>query len=178
MSDAVPISLVHLGAGKFEAAGKHWAALADRHYGQGEVCRLVPHEERSINSHSHYFAALAEAWHNLPDELAIQFPSVDALRKYALIRTGHCDSRSVTCSSVEEARKIVGFIKAFDQYAVVDIKGDVITHYTARSQSYRAMNKAGFRQSKDDALSFVSQLIGTTKEALIANGNKSGDGKR
>ena len=35
--------------------------LADRYYVVGETYRLEPREERSPNSHNHYFAAVHEA---------------------------------------------------------------------------------------------------------------------
>ena len=178
MTHAPPIPLAYHGEGTFKVTSPYWGRLADRYFVAGEISPMVRHEQRSINSHNHFFAAIEAAWQNLPDALAIEFPSPEALRKFALIRTGHCDSRSVTCSSAAEARKIVGFIKAFDQYAVVDIKGDVVTHFTARSQSYRAMNKAVFAQSKADVLAYIAGMIGTTPEQLVANSGKSSEGQR
>ena len=162
----------------FAPDGQHWLGLAQKHFGAGEVVKLVQHEERSGASHNHYFACVADAHANLPDELAIQFPSPDHLRRFALISTGYCNSHAITLDSVEEARKVYAFIKPIDQFSVVSLKGCVVTVFTAHSQSNRAANKALFRQQKEAVLGFLATMVGTTKEALTENTGKSGAGQR
>lgn len=140
--------------------------LADRQYVVGEFYRLVPHEERSGASHKHYFAAVHDAWQNLPDEMALQFPTSEHLRKFALIQAGYCTERTIACSSKEEARKIAAFVKPFDEFAIVIVRGTVIRVFNAKSQSNRAMNKKDFQDSKDKVLGIVSQLIGVKPAEL------------
>lgn len=56
---------------------------------------LAPREERSSASHRHEFAWLREAWMNLPEHLAEQFPTETHLRKRALIEAGYYDETIV-----------------------------------------------------------------------------------
>lgn len=140
--------------------------LADRHFVIGEAYPLIVNEERSTNSHSHYFAALNEAWKNLPEAEAERWPTVEHLRKYALIRAGFRDERSIVCASKAEAQRMAAFVKPMDEYAIVATSEAVVRVYTAKSQSMRAMGKADFQASKDAVLTIVSQLIGVTPEAL------------
>jgi len=100
---------------------KRFGPLCDRHYVVGETYPLVVQEQRSRASHNHYFAALHEAWANLPEVLAERF------------------------ATVREA---------------------VVTVYTAKSQSLRAMGKADFQASKDAVLGIVSEMVGTTPAEL------------
>lgn len=144
-------------------------SVADKTYVDGEDYRLGVIEERSAASHSHYFSALNEAFQNLPDDLAERFSTVDHLRRYALIQSGFRDERSIACASKAEARRVAGFIKPMDGYAVVAVKDAVVVVYTAKSQSYRAMGKEDFQRSKQAVLDFVSDLIGVSPDDLSSN---------
>jgi len=139
---------------------------ADRLYVDGETYRLGIIEERSANSHSHYFAALNEAYANLPDELAERFPTVEHLRKVALIRTGFADEHTLTCSSKAEALRVAAFMRPVDEFSIVVAREATVTRYSAKSQSMRAMGAAEFQRSKQAVLEYVSALIGTTRREL------------
>ena len=138
----------------------HSRRLIDQHFVIGEHYRFVTHEERSLASHKHYWAVLTEAWQNLPEAVAVDFPTVDHARKRALIMTGHRDERQLVASSKAEALRIAAFIRPKDEYAVVVVDGCTITELTAKSQSMRAMGKAVFQQSKDDVLAYLAKLGG------------------
>lgn len=163
MSAPPPLRCVYEGAGVFRALSPE---LAAEHYGQGEVVTLTPAEDRSMRSHSHYFAALGEAFNNLPDHLAAQYPSFDHFRKRGLIATGHRDERSIACASKAEAARVAAFMRPMDDFAVVIVSEAVVTAYTAKSQSMRAMGKERFQASKDDVLEWAASQIGVSAQAL------------
>lgn len=150
----------------FRPASPHWARQADRHFVVGQTYPLEVREDRSAASHRAYFAAVNEAHKNLPDELAERFPTPDALRRFALIRTGHRDERSIACASKAEALRVAAFVKPMDYCAVVTVVGALVTVYTARSQSMRAMDRATFQKSKDDVLRYLAEMLGTTPREL------------
>lgn len=139
---------------------------ADDAFIVGQVYRLEPVEERSAASHRHYFAAVNEAWSSLPEHLADRFPTPEHLRKFALVKAGHADSRQIVASSKAEAQRLAAFVRPMDEYAVVTVTDAVVTVWTARSQSQKAMGKALFQQSKDDVLRIVSEMIGVEPAAL------------
>jgi hypothetical protein len=141
-------------------------SLADRTYVDGEEYRLGVIEERSAASHSHYFAALHDAWMNLPEAQAERFQTVEHLRKYALIKSGFRDERSIVCASKVEAQRIAAFVTPMDGYALVTVKDAVVVVYTAKSQSYRAMGKEDFQKSKTAVLDLVADMIGVTAKQL------------
>lgn len=141
----------------------------DREFVIGETYLLEPVEERSGNSHRHFFAAVRESWMNLPHELAHEFPTPDALRKHALIRTGFCDSRSVVCRSNAEARKVAGFAEDDSDYCIVVVNGATVTKLKAKSQSMRAMGKDEFQRSKDAVLDFLASMLGTDTPSLTSS---------
>ena len=143
--------------------------LADKYYVVGETYWLVPHENRSTASHAHYFAAITEAWQNLSDEQAIRFPTAEHLRKWALIEAGYRDERSFVAASKAEAVRLAAFVKPMDEYAVVTVADAVVRAYTAQSQSYRAMNRKIFEESKAKVLAIVAGLIGVTADELRRN---------
>src|SRR3990167_4775862 len=132
----------------------------------GEIYRMNAIEERSLASHNHYFAALHDAWLNLPDDKAVAFPTSEALRKHALIMSGHRDERKFSASSAAEARKIAAFLKPRDEYAIISVAGNVVLEWTAKSQSRKAMGWPTFKKSKDDVLDYVAGLIETPRAVL------------
>lgn len=148
-----------------------FAKAADKQFVVGMNYPLEVHEERSRSSHSHYFAALGEAWNNLPELLAEQFPTVEHLRKWCLIKAGFADERSIVCASKAEAQRVAAFIRPMDEYAIVDVREATIRVYTAQSQSMRAMGKKDFQASKQAVLEVVAALIGIDADRLSANAN-------
>lgn len=141
-------------------------ALVAEHYGEGEVVALEPVEERSSKSHAHYFACVGAAWQTLPDEAMDRFPTASHLRKYALIKAGYRDERSIACSSRAEALRLAAFIKPMDEYAIVTVAGSAVTVHTAKSQSVKAMGSKVFQESKDAVFAVLADLLGVEPTAL------------
>lgn len=132
----------------------------------GEVYRMAIEEERSIQSHRHYFAALHEGWMNLPEHQAERFETSEKLRKYALIKCGYADQRQIVCASKAEALRLRAFIAPMDDYAIVTANESVVTVFTAQSQSKKAMGGRVFQESKQRVLDYVAGLIGVQPAEL------------
>ncbi|MBD9519326.1 hypothetical protein IB262_05385 [Ensifer sp. ENS02] len=150
---------------------RRWQSLADRHLVVGEEYYLAEHNDRSMNTHRHYFASVAEAWRNLPEHFAgLPFTeSAEHLRAYALIRTGYCDAHTIVCSSKAEASRMAAFIRPIDGFSIVDVKEATVTRYVAKSQSMKAMDKQEFQQSKAAVLDFLDDLIGVERGTTHRN---------
>jgi hypothetical protein len=144
-------------------------AECDRSFVVGEEYRLAVQEHRSQANHNHYFAAIHLAWLNLPESQAERFPTEEHLRKYALIKAGYRDERSIVCNSKAEAQRIAAFIKPMDEYAVVTTFEAVVTVWIAKSQSKAAMGKQVFQESKNKVLDVLAEMIGTQPETLTRN---------
>lgn len=168
MSGAPPIKFEWDGEA-FVPASPFWARKCDEHFVVGEQYQMVEHQDRSMRSHRHYFACVKDAWDNLPEQLAERFPTSEHLRKYALIRAGYRDERSIVAGSKAEAQRLAAFMKPMDEYAVVIVQEAMVTVYTAKSQSMRAMGKTTFAESKERVLDVLSQMIGTSRDVLEAN---------
>lgn len=152
---------------------QRFAKLCDRELVVGEQHRIVIEEERSQASHNHFFAAISEAWKNLPDDLAERFATPDHLRKFALIKSGYADERSVVCASKAEAQRVAAFIKPIDDYAVVVVNEATVRFFTAKSQSMKAMGKKDFTESKQAVLDTVASMIGVSADTLAANTSRA-----
>lgn len=134
--------------------------LADRVFVIGQEYLMAEVQDRSLNTHNHYFAAINECWKSLPDEGAERYPSPEHLRKWALIKAGYRDERSIVCATKADAQRVASFIKPLDDYAVVLPRDNVVIVYTAKSQSVRAMNKQEFQASKEAVLNVLADLLG------------------
>lgn len=147
--------------------------LADKHYVVGQKYRLVVEEERSEATHRHEFAWLREAWKNLPEDLAMEYPTAEHLRKRALIEAGYYDETIVDAGSKAAALRIAAFIRPMDDFAVVFVRDCFVIKRTAKSQSRRAMDKKTFQASKQAIMDIVAAMIGTDPATLQQNAAKA-----
>lgn len=154
------IALQYMGEGEFRTTSKSHAARCDKDLVIGEVSRWEPVHERSLDSHRHYFACINNAWANLPEALADEYPSPESLRKRALIKCGYCDMTKIVCRTNADALAVAALVTAMDEFALVNVSDNVVTVWRAHSQAMRAMGKAKFQESKDRVLHWISQLIG------------------
>jgi len=142
--------------------GSFFARKADEQFVVGQAYLMEPVGGRSKVSHNHYFATIADAVENLPDELREIYPTSEHLRKKALIRKGYRDEREHVCGSDAEALRLAATIRPLDTYAIIETRGRVVRIWTAKSQSHAAMPGNGeFQQSKSDVLEFIDALLGT-----------------
>ena len=164
-----PLPLRYEGDGEFRVMSNYWMVKADKAFVVGETYRMVEHHDRSTNSHNHYFASLKNGFDSLPDHLRDEYPTVEHLRKKALIRKGYCSHNDHACASKAEAQRLRAFIRPMDEYAIVEAVECVVRVYTAKSQSMKAMGNRDFQQSKSDVLDFVDDLLGVERGATAGS---------
>lgn len=140
--------------------------LADKAYTVGENYLLVTHEERSSATHNHEFAWLKDAWLNLPENLAEQFPTPEHLRKRALIDGGFYEETVVDAGTTAAALRVASAFISREEFSLVIVRRHVVVIRTAKSQSRRSMNKQEFQASKTAILEIVSNMIGVKPEQL------------
>ena len=153
------IPLIYLGDGNFQTASLYHAKRMDKLYGKGEVIEVEEISDRSRASHNHYFAQLTDYWQTLPESLAEDFPSMDHLRKYCLIKAGYCTQRKMHFRTNAEALEAASFISELDTYVICEVIGTQVTIWRALSQSMRAMKKTEFEKSKQDVLEVAQKLL-------------------
>lgn len=141
-----------------------FSRLAEHSFTSGHAYRMIVEEERSAASHRQYFAAVAEAWMNLPEQMQLAFPTIDHLRKYALIKAGFC-----TVKKVANGRHV-----AVNGYAIVTEEDGVTTIYEAKSQNYRSMSKADFQDSKTKVIEVLAAMVDVTPDELLNAGEENG----
>ena len=132
----------------------------------GEVHGWQIAEHRSKASHDHFFAIINEAWRNLPEDMADDFPSPEHLRKWALIKSGFCSETRIACANNNEAMTLATKAKAMDKYSIVAIDGKAVTIWTADSQRRDAMGRQAFQEAKERAIHIISNLLGIDATSL------------
>lgn len=150
-----------------------YPGVAAKQYTEGEVYALEERQDRSINSHRAYFAQINEAHANLPEHMSERWPTPDHLRRWLLIRAGYHDERSIVVASKAEAQRVAAFVKPLDTYAVVVAKEAVVSVFTAKSQSYKAMGRREFAASRDAVLDALAELIGVERETLAKEAGRA-----
>jgi hypothetical protein len=152
--------------GEAMVPAKSCQRLCDRQFVVGETYPLVVDEPRSQMSHNHFFAAVHEAWQNLPESQSSRFRTPEHLRKWALIKASFCTERTIVAASDEQAQQIAALADALDEFAVVMVSGCIVRVYTAESQSRRAMGSKKFQKSKQAVLDVISAMIGVSTDDL------------
>ena len=133
----------------------------------GEVHGWQMAEHRSKASHDHFFACVNEAWKNLSEDMADDFPSPEHLRKWSLIKAGFCSETRIACANNSEAMTLATKAKAMDKYSIVAIDGKAVTIWTADSQRRDAMGRQAFQEAKERALHIISNLLGVDFTILL-----------
>lgn len=139
---------------------------ANKQFTVGETYRLVEYGDRSETSHAHQFAFINEAWKNLPERLAAEFPSATHLRKRALIETGQHRETVLDVGTHEAALAVATTLRSKDEFAWIVVRKHVVVMREAVSQSKAAMGKEAFQASKDRVLAWLAELLGVTPDEL------------
>ena len=139
---------------------------ADRAYVIGEVYTLDIWEPRSTASHNHEFAWLAEAWRNLPEDLADLYPTPEHLRKRALIDAGYYDETIIDVGNKAGALRVAAAWRGANDFALVIARGPAVVIRTAKSQSRGKMDRKTFQESKTAIMEIVAQMIGVAPDDL------------
>lgn len=165
MSDA-PILYTCIEDGVMVPASPFWQRKAAEHYRAGARYELVEHQERSDNSHRHFFATIREAFQNLPDALLDEYPTADRLRRKLLIKGGFCKEQTVECATKAEAQRWADITRQREPDSIVIARGVLVRIFTAESMSYRTMDRKRFQAAKEFILGELSSMLGSTPREL------------
>lgn len=132
----------------------------------GETYRIEISDNRSAESHNAFFAAIARAWRNLPDNVARKFPSAKHFRSWLLVQNGFADERQVVCDTEDDARRFAAEARLLDSYAVIIVRNNVVTIYTAQSMAAKAMPRKTFEIAKQLLIAQAAEMIGISAAEL------------
>ena len=167
MSDAATIRCRWAG-GVLIPVGNYAMAAACDAMSEGDTVLVSIDHPRSMNSHRHQFAEIRTMFEHLPERLQ-KMPwaaTPETLRKHALIASGFHDTFTVDCGTKAAAERIMPRLNDAERrahgYAIGQVRGPVVTIWTPRSQSVRAMGGAEFQRSKQAALAWIEVQAGFT----------------
>lgn len=153
------VPLQYLGEGEFRSTSGH-ARRCDKMLVIGETLTWEEIKLRSMKSHDHFFVCVNESWKNLPEAVAMEYPSSEHMRKRALIKAGYCTQTHIVCRDHHSAIQASALMLGLDEYLMIEIVGLVVTVWKAESQSLKSMGAKKFQKSKDDCLSMISDIAG------------------
>lgn len=149
---------------------RRFKLACDDAFTHGKSYHLDVQQPRRESSHRHYFAALDEAWANLPHQYDLEpwAQSREHMRAFALIRCGWCKTKVHQCASNAEAVRWAAIMRPSKPFSIVTaVRATVVEHH-AVSQQRATMGAKDFMKSKWQVLDFVADLVGTTRAELEA----------
>lgn len=164
-----PLQFRYEGEGTFQTLPRH-RARCDEYYVIGAYYPLALWEDRSLASHNHQFAWLAEAWANLPENLKDLYPSPEHFRKRLLVEAGYYTEEVIDAGTKAAAERVAAYARRHNEFAVVIVRGTIVLVRTPESQKRRAMGKERFQDSKTKIMEIAAEMIGVTPEALSEAG--------
>jgi hypothetical protein len=153
--------------------GRNFLSEARREYVDGATYRLGEVGKISAGSRGHQFAFLKEAWKQLPEEYAQEYPSPKHFRKALLIDAGFYDQETIDVGSQKAAVQVAMALRQRDDFAKIAVRGGVVVIRTAKSQSDEAMDSEEFQRSKTAILEIAANMLGITPEDLQQNTGKA-----
>lgn len=142
-----------------------FAQLCQRQYVVGDDYALGPVDEVSGKSRAHLFAALKDAWGNLPHEEK-RFPTPEHFRKWLCFQVGHCTETDFVLDTVKDAQRTALALRKADEYAIIIRRGNVVKFCTAKSLAGTAIKGQEFQVVKTKILDLASSMARTSREAL------------
>jgi hypothetical protein len=164
MSEPLPILLTWKD-GAFIPSTSYQLARCKEAFQDGKRYALIELQTRNMRRHRALFAQLQEAWAQLPEGMADDFPTVDHFRAFALIKTGWYNRTVFQAASEAEAIKLAAHLRR-DSLCIVEVDGRTVSHYEAKSQAVRAMKDAEFVKSMNDVLDYAAALVGLDRGTL------------
>src|SRR5262245_53608357 len=140
---------------------------AKRTYRVGRRYRLLD-DERSKESHDHFFAVVRYAFANLRE--GHPFKDEDHLRKWALIRRGYYTTTPILLPSAAEAERyadIARMIAEEDEHIEVVVDGPLVTIVRPDSQALAAMGGKRFNEVKQAVVQHLAHMLDVDAEDLV-----------
>lgn len=150
-----------------------FAKVCDQQFVVGENYTLEAVQPRSSESHRHYFACITEAWQNLNEDAADEFPTSEHLRAWGLVKAGFADKRVIKCATSSDAIECAAAVKSGEKILIIDVSGKVVTVWTPHSQSMRSMGKAKFSESKSKVLDAIASMVGVSANELTKHAGRA-----
>lgn len=164
------INLIYEGRGKFHATSTYWEKRCDELFADGEQVLMHEDKERSSPSHRQFFAVLNDAYANLPEIEAKQYPTKEIFRGMLLIEAGHFMERRFCAETANEAERIATFLKSDDRVQVIVVQDTWVVERTPVSQSFDKMDHTTFQKVRDDIIAMCADKLGITVEELMTHG--------
>lgn len=126
-----------------------------------------------MSHHRGYFAALKDAWMNLPEGEQERYPSPEHLRAWALVETGFCTETNYVMDDEKGARRLAADLRRMSPYSIIRLSGNVVRLFEPESQAVASANKERFGMQTRAVLDLVASMARTTPAELKKNAGRS-----
>lgn len=132
-------------------------AVAQKRFKVGESYRFRPDR---IKGRGGFFKKVKELWEQLPEQYGARWKTPDALRHAVMIELGYCDHQDFVLDDQKAALRLASYMRQNDPYCVVKVRDNVVTRWSAWSQSPDHMTEQQFYDINIPILDYIRAMIG------------------
>lgn len=129
---------------------------------------LIDPADHSDQARKRFFAIIKDAYDNMPEQWRPLISSSEHLRKWVLCRIGHCDITTTDCGSKAAAERVAVLARHLDTFAVVEVRGAIVTTMIAKSLRKRVCPKKVFMPLTEKAYAYLNEMFGFDVEGSEA----------
>ena len=140
---------------------------------------LEPVVDRNMRFHNACFAALHDAWMNLPEKVSARWPSEEHFRKWLLCnKSEFFDEKEHMLPNEESAHAFAAHVRLDSPYASIygprpTLRGFLVIVRRPRSQAVRNMKPSDFKESMNQILDAAAEFVGVKRGELMKNAGRA-----
>jgi hypothetical protein len=161
----MPVHVMRFTGNGFRPVSNSGQVRLETEFKPDQIYSLVQAHDVTRRARGFYHHCLMEAWRNLPEIMRDELPSKDHLRKFCLIKAGHCTVRKDIYFNAAAAEIAAAHFKEEDSYCIVVVNGNIVTIYRAKSET--TLKGRAWRELKERVLQEASVLIGVDVTSLV-----------
>lgn len=137
---------------------------AETEFEVGGIYRMNVQHDATARHSAWYHIELGKRFDSLPERFDGRWADVEEFRKWALIKCGFYDLKTIPCDSHDDALKVAATAKAADDYSIPKVVENTVLIATPKSQKTPKMGKVIFHASTEAVLALADELLGITEE--------------
>ena len=168
----ISLTLTHTYNGVFTCEAHEDRVMCDETLGNNVPCTVKISRGRSLPHHNLFFAKVKKLWENLPESEEERFPTAERLRKYLLVRAGHCERLFSPLEHVETMVPFFKLLAGFEDDLFFASKPDGVVALKAKTIEHAKVDQDEFLQIDKRVNDVIAREFGINTDELMTSARR------